>query len=130
MSLPEKAGLQDKLFLGNLDAKRDWGFAPDFVEAMWLMLQQDTPRDYVISTGKTHSVRDFCKIAFTAGGLYYGDYVEVDPKFFRPAEVDLLLGCSRKAKEDMGWEPSTSFEDMVTLMVEEDIRILEGEASK
>jgi GDPmannose 4,6-dehydratase len=121
------AGLQDKLYMGNLDAKRDWGFAKDYVRAMWMMLQQDTPDDYVISSGETHSVREFCEIAFSHVGLDYEKHVEVDPKFFRPAEVNLLLGDCSKAKEQMGWVPEVSFEGLVRLMVDGDVERLKNE---
>ncbi len=117
-----KAGLQDKLYLGNLDAKRDWGFAKDYVEAMWMMLQQPTPDDYVISTGETHTVREFCDIAFTRAGLDYQKYVAVDERFMRPAEVDILLGDCTKAKEKLGWVPRTSFKELVHLMVDSDLK--------
>jgi GDPmannose 4,6-dehydratase len=120
-----KAGKQDKLLLGNLDAKRDWGYAKDYVRAMWLMLQQETPGDYVISSGKTHSVRDFCEIAFSHVGLDYRKHVEVDPRFFRPAEVNLLLGDSAKAEKELGWKPEVDFEELVRLMVDSDVRRLE-----
>jgi GDPmannose 4,6-dehydratase len=112
----------DKIHLGNLDAKRDWGFAGDYVEAMWLMLQQPTPDDYVIATGETHSVREFLEEAFGIVGLDWQKYVEIDPKYFRPAEVDLLIGDSSKAKEKMGWEPKVKFKDLVKMMVEADIK--------
>lgn len=117
-----KTGQQKELRLGNLDAKRDWGYAKDYVRGMWLMLQQDQPDDYVLATGETHSVREFCEIAFSAVDLNYNDYVVVDPKFYRPAEVDLLLGDPAKAKKQLKWEPETSFEDLVRLMVEEDLK--------
>lgn len=117
-----KAGKQEKLSLGNLDAKRDWGYAKDYVKAMWLMLQQNEPEDFVISTGETHSVREFCEIAFRHAGLDYRDYVVVDPKFMRPAEVDLLLGDCSKAKKKLGWTPETSFEDLVRIMVDADLK--------
>ena len=120
-----KLGLQDKLYLGNLDAKRDWGFAEDYVRAMWLMLQQDEPEDYVISSGETHSVREFCEIAFSHVGLDYEAYVEVDPRFYRPAEVNVLLGDSSKARDKLGWVPQTSFAGLVQLMVDADIARLE-----
>lgn len=113
-----KRGEQEKLFLGNLEAKRDWGHARDFVTAMWLMLQQDEPDDYVIATGEAHSVREFCEIAFSHVGLNYEDYVEIDPKFFRPTEVDYLLGDYSKAKEKLGWSPRTTFRQLVTEMVD------------
>jgi GDPmannose 4,6-dehydratase len=116
-----KAGLQDKLYLGNLDAKRDWGFAGDYVQAMWLMLQQDEPKDYVIATGEAHTVREFVDAAFSHIGLNYEDYVEVDPRFFRPAEVNILLGDSTKAKQELGWECNVTFEDLVKLMVDADV---------
>ena len=98
--------MQDELRLGNLDARRDWGYAPDYVRAMWLMLQQDHPDDYVVATGETHSVREFCQVAFDHLGLDWEKYVVVDPKFYRPAEVDLLVGDPSKAKRVLGWEPS------------------------
>ena len=112
----------DKIYLGNLDAKRDWGFAGDYVEAMWLMLQQPAPDDYVIATGETHSVREFLEEAFGIVGLDWQKYVEIDPKYFRPAEVDLLIGDSSKAKEKLGWEPKVKFKDLVKMMVEADIK--------
>ena len=115
-----KLGLQEKLYLGNLEAQRDWGFAGDFVEAMWLMLQQDEPDDYVIATGETHSVREFCEKAFGRLDLNYRDYVEIDPRYFRPAEVDLLLGNPTKAKSQLGWEPRHSFDELVEMMANAD----------
>ncbi len=115
-----REGLQDKLYLGNLDAKRDWGYARDFVEAMWLMLQQDTPEDYVIATGETHSVREFLDAAFHRLGLHSDDHVEIDPRYLRPSEVDLLLGDASKAREKLGWTPRTSFNELVALMVDAD----------
>jgi GDPmannose 4,6-dehydratase len=115
-------GKQSKLFLGNLDAKRDWGYAGDFVEAMWLMLQQDIPDDYVIATGETHSVREFLDAAFGLAGLEWRDYVEIDPKYFRPAEVDLLIGDASKAKEKLGWIPRITFHELVAMMVEADLK--------
>jgi len=121
-----KLGLEEKLSLGNLDAKRDWGFAGDYVEAMWMMLQQEKPDDYVICSGMTHSVREFCDLAFGHLGLNYEDHVVVDEQFFRPAEVDLLVGDYGKAKRVLAWEPSTSFKDLVTMMVEADLALLEG----
>ena len=117
-------GLQDKLYLGNLDAKRDWGYAKEYVEAMWLMLQQDEPDDYVIATGETHSVREFLEVAFSHMGLDWKKHVEIDPRYFRPAEVELLIGDYSKAKKKLGWEPKTRFGDLVKLMVDEDIRRL------
>ena len=122
-----KLGLQKKLFLGNLDAQRDWGYAADFVEAMWLMLQHDQPRDYVICTGKMISVRDFCEMAFGQVDLDYNDYVEVDPRYFRPTEVDQLLGDAARAKADLGWEPRTSVEELARIMVESDLELARRE---
>jgi GDPmannose 4,6-dehydratase len=119
-----KAGLQDKLFLGNLDAKRDWGYAKEYVEAMWLMLQQDKPDDYVIATNETHSVREFLEVAFGHVGLDWKQHVEIDPRYFRPAEVDLLIGDYSKAKRQLGWEPKTKFADLVKLMVDADVDLL------
>jgi GDPmannose 4,6-dehydratase len=113
-----KKGKQDKLFLGNLDAQRDWGHARDYVQAMWLMLQQPKPDDYVVATGKSHSVRDFCSAAFGRLGLDYTKHVEIDPQFFRPAEVNHLLGDASKAKRVLGWEPTTPFETLVEEMVD------------
>jgi GDPmannose 4,6-dehydratase len=121
-----KLGLAESLPLGNLDAERDWGFAGDYVEAMWLMLQQEEPDDYVIASGATHSVRRFCEIAFGHVGLTWEDHVTVDEKFMRPAEVDLLIGDASKAKATLGWAPRTSFEDLVTMMVDADIELLSG----
>jgi len=121
-------GLQDKLILGNLDAKRDWGYSPDYVEAMWLMLQQDTPDDYVISTGETHSIKEFLDCAFKHIGITDWDkYVGQDPRYMRPAEVDVLLGDSSKAHTELGWKPKTSFEDLVGKMVKGDIERLKNE---
>jgi GDPmannose 4,6-dehydratase len=118
-------GLEDYIKLGNLDAKRDWGYAPDYVEAMWLMLQQDTPDDYVIATGDTWSIRDFLDQAFSVIGISdWEPYIKIDPKFIRPAEVDILRGDCTKAKENLGWEPKTSFKEMVRVMVENDIKLL------
>ena len=116
-----KLGMQRKLYLGNLDAKRDWGFAGDYVKAMWLMLQQEKPEDFVISTGKTHTIRELCQVAFSHVDLHWEDYVEVDPKFYRPAEVELLLGDYSKAKTMLNWVPETSFEGLVHLMVNSDM---------
>jgi GDPmannose 4,6-dehydratase len=117
-------GLAEELRLGNLDAQRDWGFAGDYVEAMWLMLQQDTPDDYVVATGETHSVREFCELAFGEVGLNYEDFVVLDERFMRPAEVDLLIGDPAKAKQVLGWQPKTSFPDLVRSMVQADIDLL------
>ncbi|TVX97080.1 GDP-mannose 4,6-dehydratase [Cohnella terricola] len=123
-----KLGVQQELRLGNLDAKRDWGFAKDYVECMWLMLQQESGDDYVIATGETYSVREFCKIAFEYVGLNYEDYVVVDPKFFRAAEVDLLIGDPQKSISKLGWNPrKTSFEKLVKMMVDSDIARIEKE---
>jgi GDPmannose 4,6-dehydratase len=119
-----KLGLQDELVLGNLDAERDWGYAKDYVEAMWLMLQQDEPEDFVIATGKAHSVRDLVRIAFGHVGLDPDEHVRVDPKFLRPAEVEHLIGDASKAREKLGWEPRTNFEEMVKLMVDADLELL------
>jgi GDPmannose 4,6-dehydratase len=119
-----KAGLQDKLFLGNLDAKRDWGYAKEYVEAMWRMLQQVKPDDYVIATNETHSVREFLEGAFAHAGLDWQRHVEIDSRYFRPAEVDLLIGDYSKAKRVLGWQPKTTFADLVKLMVDADIELL------
>ena len=121
-----KLGLVDELRLGNLDAQRDWGFAGDYVEAMWLMLQREIPEDFVICTGQTHSVRDFCEVAFGHAGLNWEEHVVVDETFFRPAEVDLLVGDATQADEILGWKPETSFESLVTMMVDADIDLLTG----
>lgn len=118
------AGQQKKLYLGNLDSKRDWGYAKDYVEAMWLMLQQEQPDDYVISTGETHSVREFLEESFAYVNLKWEDYVEIDPRYFRPAEVDLLLGDCTKAKQKLGWEPKVTFKGLVELMVDADLEAL------
>lgn len=115
-----REGLQDKLYLGNLDAKRDWGFAGDYVEAMWLMLQQDKPDDYVIATGQTRTIREFLDLAFEQLGLDWHNYVEIDPGYLRPAEVDLLQGDSSKARNLLGWRPKVSFEQLVAMMIESD----------
>ncbi len=125
-----KLGMETQLPLGNLDAQRDWGHAKDYVEAMWLMLQQDEPDDYVIATGEMHSVREFAEAAFAIVDLDYRDYVVVDPKFFRPAEVQLLLGDASKGRRVLGWEPSYSFEGLVREMVEEDIRRLSPQSDQ
>jgi GDPmannose 4,6-dehydratase len=119
-----KLGMKDELRLGNLDAERDWGFAGDYVEAMWLMLQQDAPDDYVVATGETHSVRRFCEIAFGHVGLQWEDHVKIDEKFMRPAEVDLLIGEPTKAEKTLGWKRKVSFEDLVTMMVDADLKAL------
>ena len=122
-----KQGKQKELRLGNIDAKRDWGFAGDYVEAMWLMLQQDTPDDYVVATGLTTTVRDMCRIAFTHVGLRHEDYLVIDPKFYRPAEVEVLMGNSAKAKAKLGWAAQTNLEILITLMVDADMVRVEKE---
>ena len=119
-----KAGQQKKLYLGNLDAKRDWGYAKEYVKAMWLMLQQDQPGDYVIATGETHSVREFLDQAFSHARLDWHDFVEIDPKYLRPAEVDLLVGDASKARRELGWEPSVTFNGLVQLMVDADMSLV------
>ena len=121
-----KHGVQKKLFLGNLDARRDWGYAPDYVRAMWLMLQQDNPDDYVIGTGEAHTVREFVEEAFGAVDLDWKQYVEIDPRYFRPAEVDYLLADASKAQKVLGWEPQVTFKKLVHLMVEADLKDLEA----
>ncbi len=121
-----KLGLDTELRLGNLEAQRDWGFAGDYVKAMWLMLQQDQPDDFVVSTGETHSVREFCEIAFDQAGLNWQDHVVVDEAFFRPAEVDLLIGDPAKARKVLNWEPDVSFEQLVRMMVDADLDFLSG----
>jgi GDPmannose 4,6-dehydratase len=119
-----KLGLQKSVALGNLDAQRDWGFAADYVHAMWLMLQQDEPGDYVVATGETHPVRQLCEIAFNQAGLHWEDHVVVDQQFFRPAEVDLLIGDATKAREKLGWKPEVGFEELVRTMVDADMAAL------
>ncbi len=118
-----KVGLQEKLFLGNLEAKRDWGFAKDYVEAMWLMLQQDDPDDYVVATGQTHSVRDFCERAFARLDLDYRDFVEIDKRYYRPSEAGLFLGDASKAREKLGWKPQIEFDGLVAMMVDADLEL-------
>jgi GDPmannose 4,6-dehydratase len=118
-----KHGLQKKLYLGNLEAKRDWGFAGDYVEAMWLMIQQDQPDDYVIATGETHAVSEFCDKAFGRVGLDAKDFVAIDPRYFRPAEVDLLLGDPAKARARLGWKPKVGFDELVAMMVDTDLEL-------
>jgi GDPmannose 4,6-dehydratase len=122
-----KLGLQKKLYLGNLDALRDWGFAGDYVEAMWLMLQQEKPDDYVVATGKMISVRQFCELAFGEVGLDYRDFVEIDPRYFRPAEVEQLLGDATKARTALGWEPKTTVEQLAHMMVAHDLELARQE---
>jgi GDPmannose 4,6-dehydratase len=122
-----KLGLQDKLYLGNLEAKRDWGFAGDFVEAMWLILQQDEPDDYVIATGENHSVREFTEKVFQKLGLDYEEYVFVDQRYLRPTEVDVLLGDSTKARKKLGWKPKVTFEQLIDMMIKSDLELAEKE---
>jgi GDPmannose 4,6-dehydratase len=123
-------GLATELRLGNLEAQRDWGFAGDYVEAMWLMLQQSEPGDYVVSTDETHSVRELCEVAFTHVGLDYEKYVVQDERFFRPAEVDLLVGDSSRAREHLGWKPKVSFPELVRMMVDADVELLKAEVRR
>jgi GDPmannose 4,6-dehydratase len=125
-----KMGLANEIRLGNLDSRRDWGYAGDYVRAMWLMLQEDAPDDYVIATGETHSVRRLCEVAFSHLGLNYEDHVVVDPKFYRPAEVDLLIGDCSKAKAKLGWEPKVAFEELIAMMVDADMKILQEDGKK
>jgi GDPmannose 4,6-dehydratase len=122
-----KAGLQDRLYLGNLDAKRDWGYAPDYVEAMWLMQQADDPDDYVVATGETHSVREFAEMAFAHAGLDWERHVEIDARYFRPSEVDVLLGDASKARDQLGWKPTVHFDELVRIMVDADVAALEDQ---
>ena len=125
-----KLGLQEKLYLGNLDARRDWGYARDYVKAMWLMLQVEQPGDYVIATGETHSVRDFLEEAFGYLDLDWKQFVEVDPKYYRPTEVDVLIGDYSKAKKELGWEPTVKFPQLVRIMVDHDLKLAEKEQAK
>jgi len=120
-----KCGLAKKLVMGNLDAQRDWGFAGEYAEGMWMILQQSEPQDFVLATGKTHSIRQLLEVAFASVGLNWQEYVEVDPKFLRPAEVDLLCGDARKAREKLGWQPRVTFEELVRMMVEADLESLQ-----
>jgi GDPmannose 4,6-dehydratase len=122
-----KLRLQKKLFLGNLDAKRDWGYAKDYVEAMWLMLQQSKPDDYVIATGESHSVRELCELAFGHVGLDYREFVDIDPRYYRPTEVDFLLGDPSKATKQLWWKPKTTFSELVRLMMDTDMELAERE---
>ena len=122
-----KLGRQDKVFLGNLDAKRDWGYAKEYVEAMWLMLQQPEGDDYVVATGETHSVREFLEVAFGHAGLDWKKHVEIDPRYYRPAEVDLLIGDPSKAKKKLGWVPKTTFAELTKLMVDADLKALQDQ---
>jgi len=121
-----KYGVQQKLFLGNLEARRDWGYAPDYVRAMWLMLQQEKPDDYVIGTGEAHSVREFVELAFATVDLDWHKYVEIDPRYFRPAEVDFLCADTAKAQKALKWEPTVTFTELVRIMVEADVKDLEA----
>jgi len=125
-----KLGLANELRLGNLEARRDWGFAGDYVQAMWKMLQQPTPDDYVVATGETHSIRDLCEEAFAYVDLHYNDYVVQDPKFFRPAEVDLVVGNPVKATRILGWAPKVTFQALVRMMVDADLELLSNEQSR
>ena len=125
-----KLGRQEKLKLGNLDARRDWGYAGDFVRAMWLMLQQDKPDDYVVATGRQHTVREFCQLAFSYVGLHWEDYVEIDPALFRPAEVNRLRGDATKARNVLGWEPTVTFEQLVRMMVDADLERVQAEVAQ
>ncbi|GMV90855.1 MAG: GDP-mannose 4,6-dehydratase [Candidatus Hydrogenedentota bacterium] len=122
-----KLGLQDKIYLGNLDAKRDWGYAKDYVEAMWLMLQHDKPDDFVIATGETHTVREFLDVVFSHLDMDYKKYVEIDPRYFRPTEVDVLVGDASKAHKELGWEPKVTFEELARLMTDADLRLAQYE---
>jgi GDPmannose 4,6-dehydratase len=122
-----KLGLQDELRLGNLESRRDWGYAGDYVRGMWMMLQQDKPDDYVIGTGETHSVGEFCEIAFNHVGLDYKDYVVQDPRFYRPAEVDLLVSDPTKARTQLGWEPKVGFKELITMMIDADLQLFSKE---
>jgi GDPmannose 4,6-dehydratase len=124
-----KAGIQARLYLGNLDARRDWGYAPEFVEAMWMMLQHDEPGDFVIATGESHTVREFAELAFAHVGLDWAEYVEIDPRYYRPAEVDFLMGDASYARQTLGWRPKTTFPELVRLMVDADVALLDDELS-
>jgi GDPmannose 4,6-dehydratase len=122
-------GLEQSLYLGNLDAKRDWGYAKDYVEAMWLMLQQDEPQDYVIATGESHTVREFLEAAFNRVELDWQKYVQIDPRYFRPSEVDHLLGDASKAREELGWQARTTFEELAAMMVDADLELAAQQAA-
>jgi GDPmannose 4,6-dehydratase len=124
-----KMGQQKRLALGNLDSKRDWGYAKEYVEAMWLMLQQSEGDDYVVATGETHSIRECLDVAFETVGLKWQDYVDIDPRYYRPAEVDLLIGDPAKAEKKLGWKPRTKFKALIELMVESDVRLLKDQLS-
>jgi len=121
-----KHGVQRKLYLGNLEARRDWGYAPDYVRAMWLMLQQERPADFVVGTGEAHTVREFVELAFARAGLDWKEHVEVDPRYFRPAEVDWLCADASKARRELGWEPTVTFDELVRIMVEADLHAVEA----
>jgi GDPmannose 4,6-dehydratase len=123
-----KLGLQDKLYMGNLDARRDWGYARDYVEAMWIIMNAEEPDDYVVATGETHSVREFLEQTFGYLDLDWEKYVEIDPRYFRPAEVDLLLGDASKVREKLGWEPKVTFDGLVKLMTDHDLQLAKQEA--
>jgi GDPmannose 4,6-dehydratase len=123
------AGVQKNLYLGNLDSKRDWGYAPEYVEAMYLMLQQDNPDDYVVATGETHTIREFLEVSFSQVGLDWEKYVEIDARYFRPAEVDLLIGDPAKAKKQLNWQPKTTFKDLVRIMTAADVEMLQAQMS-
>lgn len=125
-----KRGLQDKLYLGNLEAHRDWGYAPEYVEAMWQMLQQEKPDDYVIATGESHSVEEFVLVAFQHAGMDWREHVEIDPVYYRPAEVDVLAGDASKAKAQFGWEPQTRFSELVRILVDADIKLLNEQLAR
>jgi GDPmannose 4,6-dehydratase len=129
-----KLGLDHELYLGNLDAKRDWGYAGDYVQAMWLMLQQEEPDDYVIATGETHTIREVLDLAFGYLNLDWKQFVKIDPRYYRPTEVDLLIGDAKKAKKKLGWEPKVTFNELVTMMVKSDLEVerikLEGPRDK
>jgi GDPmannose 4,6-dehydratase len=122
-----KHGIQDKLYLGNLEAKRDWGYAPDYVEAMWMMVQADEPDDFVVATGEAHTVREFLELSFRRAGLEWEPHVEIDPRYFRPSEVDALLGDASKARDKLGWQPRVGFEELVGIMVDADLAALEDQ---
>jgi GDPmannose 4,6-dehydratase len=124
-----KLGLSNKIALGNLDARRDWGYAPEYVEAMWLMLQQSEPDDYVIATGEAHSIRECLEVAFHSVGLDWQTHVDIDPRFYRPAEVDELIGDGSKARRRLGWEPRTRFKELIERMVDSDLRLLRDQIS-
>jgi GDPmannose 4,6-dehydratase len=123
-------GLANELRLGNLDAKRDWGFSGDYIEAMWLMLQQDKPDDYVIATGETHSIKEFAQLAFSHAGLDWEKYVKIDKKFYRPAEVNILMGDYSKAKKKLGWKPKVRFKELVKMMVDSDLNLMKTKCNR